>query len=59
MVWQGCVFGYNGASNFEKTVQRSFVIVDIVRDLPVILMEIDHDNNNSFEKTYKYGNGQI
>jgi len=33
--------------------------VDIVGDLPVILMEIDPDNNNSIEKTYIYANGQI
>ena len=52
-------FGYNKLSSFEETVQGIFIIVDIVGDLPVILMEIDPDNNNSIEKTYIYANGEI
>ena len=33
--------------------------MDIVGDLPVILMEIDPEDNNSIEKTYIYANGQV
>jgi len=34
-------------------------IVDIVGDLPVILMELDPQNNMAIKKTYIYANGQI
>jgi len=34
-------------------------IVDIIGDLPVILMELDPNNGMNIEKTYIYANGQI
>ena len=33
-------------------------IVDIVGDLPTILLEMDPDNSMSIEKAYIYGNSQ-
>jgi len=45
--------GPMGASNTNK------YIVDIVGDLPVILLELDPNDNMSIEKTYIYANSQI
>jgi len=43
----------------EKNNSKRKYIVDIVGDLPVILMELDPDNNDSIEKMYIYANSQI
>jgi RHS repeat-associated protein len=42
----------------SQTGQRKY-IVDIVGDLPVILMELDPDNDMHIERTYIYANSQI
>jgi len=49
---------YKESTNGSTTTKRKY-IVDIVGDLPVILLELDPDNNNSIKKTYIYGNSQI
>jgi RHS repeat-associated protein len=46
----------NGVSG--QTTARKYV-VDIVGDLPTILMEIDLENNMAIKKTYIYSNGEI
>ena len=43
----------------EKNNSKRKYIVDIVGDLPVILLELDPDNNDSIEKMYIYANSQI
>ncbi len=50
-IWKQSFDGVN-------TTTRKY-IVDIVGDLPVILLELDPDNNMNIEKTYIYGNSQI
>jgi len=49
---------YKETDNGSTTVKRKY-IVDIVGDLPVILLELDPDSSNAVKKTCLYANGQI
>ena len=49
---------YKESTVSSVTTKRKY-IVDVVGELPQILMELDPDNSNSIEKTYVYANDQV
>jgi hypothetical protein len=46
------------SSNGTTTTHRKYIL-DIVGDLPVILLELDPDNSNIVKKGYVYADSQI
>ena len=42
----------------ETTIRRKYIL-DIVGDLPMILLELDPDTSNSIKKGFVYADSQI